>query len=87
MLFPSHDPRGLIRKFIEQNGGGIATSIYRKVYVKDPIKKSVPAQQQKDLRDSYITSAKQKGVKFPNSSQQAEIGRLSSVQVESSELS
>lgn len=79
--------RGLFRKFIEQNGGGIATSIYRRVYIKKPIVNQIPKSKSDDLKASFIASAKAKGVKFPTQAQQNKIGQLSSVQVEASELS
>lgn len=78
--------RGLFRKFIEQNGGGVATAIYRKVYVKTPIKKAIPQGLLNDLKASYTASAKSKGVKFPDSSQWLKIQTLSSVQVSADEL-
>ena len=78
--------RGLFRKFIEQNGGGVATAIYRKVYVKTPIKKAIPQGLLNDLKASYTASAKSKGVKFPDSSQLRKIETLASVQVSADEL-
>lgn len=73
--------RGLFRKFIEQNGGGIATSIYRNVYVSKPISNSIPSKAVSDLINTLKTSAKSKGVKFPTEAQMSQIGKLSSVQV------
>ena len=73
--------RGLFRKFIEQNGGGIATSIYRRVYIKKPIVNQIPLSKKQDLKASYTASAKAKGVKFPTQAQFDKIGQLSSIQV------
>lgn len=73
--------RGLFRKFIEQNGGGIATSIYRNVYVSKPIYKGIPSKVLSDLINTLKTSAKSKGVKFPSEVQMSQIGKLSSVEV------
>lgn len=78
--------RGLFRKFIEQNGGGVATAIYRKVYVKTPIKKAIPQGLLNDFKASYTDYAKSKGVKFPDSSQLRKIETLASVQVSADEL-
>ena len=78
--------RGLFRKFIEQNGGGVATAIYRKVYVKTPIEQAIPQGLLNDLKASYTASAKSKGVKFPDMSQWMKIQTLSSVQVSADEL-
>ena len=73
--------RGLIRKFVENNGGGIATSIWRKAYMPNAKKSTIPAQKLNDLKGSVTASAKAKGVKFPTQSQSSQIDQLSSVKV------
>ncbi len=73
--------RGLFRKFIEQNGGGIATSIFRRVYIKKTIYNQIPRDLVSDLKSSFITSAKSKGVKFPTKAQSDRIAQLASIQV------
>ena len=76
--------RGLFRKFIENNGGGIATSIFYKVYLSKPIEKTIPTQLVTDLGNSIKASAIAKGVKYPSNYQRTQIGQLSSVQTDSS---
>lgn len=74
--------RGLFRKFIEANGGGVATAIYRKVYVKDEIRNSPPPSKFKDLDASITASAKARGVKFPSKTQLTQIAKLSEIKIQ-----
>lgn len=79
--------RGLFRKFIENNGGGIATSIWRKAYTPNVVQKQIPQGALSDFKKSMQVYAQQNGVKLPTDSQRAEIDRLASVQVDASEIS
>lgn len=76
--------RVLFLQFIENNSGGIATSIYKKIYERIDLggtQLNVPEAEYQALSNAIRSNALKLGVKFPTDVQRNEISMLSSVKV------
>jgi hypothetical protein len=81
---PALAMRQLFQKFVESNAGGIATSIWNKIYLgMEQAGKTftIPASELDALKNAVTSNAISKGVKIPTAAQRTQIDQLSSVKV------
>jgi len=80
---PATPMRVLMLKFIENNGGGIATSIWNKIYRAEGVLSKIPQSEIDAIYNKYKAIASNSGVKLPTTEQSGRISMLSSVKVDS----
>lgn len=78
---PAKPMRELMLRFIEANGGGIATSIWNKIYRAEGIKLTIPQSEKDAIYSKWKSNALKYGVKFPTETNNNNIKNLVSLQI------
>lgn len=78
---PAVPMRVLMLQFIEANGGGIATSIWNKIYRAEGVKMTIPQSDLDAIYSKWKASALKVGVKFPTEAQNTAIKNLVALKI------
>ena len=78
---PAKPMRVLMLRFIENNAGGIATSIWNKIYRAEGTKLNIPQSEVNAIESKYKANALKNGVKFPTEAQKNAMKSLVALQV------
>jgi hypothetical protein len=78
---PAAPMRELMIRFIEANGGGIATSVWNKIYRAEGLKLTIPQSDIDSINAKWKSNGLKYGVRFPTEAQNNTIKNLISLQV------